>query len=172
MSRASIASVAAMVACGTGLIHAASSLYWAVGGTWLLDTVGQWAVDLVERSPLEAGFLLGIIAIVKAVASIVPVLVDRGRMPRPRFWRALCWVGGPVLVVYGGVNVVVSVAVLTGFLTPDGGYETAATVGHAFLWDPLFFVWGCALVAVAVADGRPRYDYGGAVMTACSRIGI
>ena len=146
MHRESVARAAVGVACGAGLLHAASSLYWALGGSWLLDTVGEWAVELVEESPLEAGLLLGLIALVKATAAIVPVLVDRGRMPWPRFWRGLCWIGGPLLVVYGAVNVVVSVAVLSGLITPDGGYDTAAMVGHAFLWDPLFLVWGAALV--------------------------
>lgn len=147
MQRESIARAAVGVACGAGLLHALASLYWALGGGWLLDTVGEWAVELVEESPLEAGLLLGLIALVKATAAIVPVLVDRGRVPWPRFWRVLCWVGGPLLVVYGALNVVVSIAVLTGLLEPDGGYDTAAMVGHAFLWDPLFLVWGAALVA-------------------------
>lgn len=144
--REKVARTAVAVACGAGLLHAIASLYWALGGPWLLDTVGEWAVDLVEESPLGAGLLLGLIALAKAAAAITPVLVDRGRMPWPRFWRGLCWVGGPVLVVYGALNVVVSVAVLTGLLEPDGGYDTAAMVGHAFLWDPLFLIWGAALV--------------------------
>ncbi len=144
--RDSVARAAVTVACGAGLLHAIASLYWALGGPWLLDTVGQWAVDLVDESPLEAGLLLGLIALLKATAAIVPVLVDRGRMPWARFWRGLCWIGGPMLVVYGLLNVVVSIAVLSGVLDPDGGYDTAAMVGHAFLWDPLFLVWGSALV--------------------------
>lgn len=98
--------------------------------------------ELVEESPLEAGLLLGVIALAKTAAAVIPVLVDRGRIPWPRFWRGLCWIGGPVLVLYGGLNVVVSVAVLSGLITPDGGYDMAAMVGHAFLWDPLFLIWG------------------------------
>ena len=146
VQRERVARAAVAVACGAGLLHAIASLYWALGGPWLLDTVGEWAVELVEESPLGAGLLLGLIALLKATAAIVPLLVDRGRMPWPRFWRGLCWVGGPLLVVYGGLNVVVSVAVLTGMVEPDGGYDTAAMVGHAFLWDPLFLMWGAALV--------------------------
>lgn len=144
--RSAGARVAVAVACGAGLLHAVASFYWALGGPFLLDTVGESAVALVEDSPLGAGLLLGLIGLVKAVAAVVPVLVDRGRLPWPRFWRGLCWVGGPLLVVYGGLNVVVSGAVLTGLIEPDGGYDTAAMVGHAFLWDPLFLVWGAALV--------------------------
>lgn len=158
MDRASVAGAAVLTACGAGSIHAASSVYWALGGTWLLDTVGDWAVDMVEESPLGAGLLLGLVAIVKAAAAVVPVLVERGRMPRPRLWRALCWVGAPLLVLYGGTNVVIGAAVLSGLITPDGGYDTAAMLGHVLLWDPLFLVWGVALSGwlVLTSDRRRR----------------
>ncbi len=36
--------------------------------------------------------------------------------------------------------------VLAGAVAPDGGYDRAGQVGHAWLWDPLFLVWGIALV--------------------------
>lgn len=144
--RESFARTAVVVACGAGLLHAIASLYWALGGPWLLGTVGEWAVELVEKSPLGAGLLLGLVALVKAAAAIVPVLVHRGGMPWPRLSRGLCWIGGPLLVVYGAINVVVSGAVLAGLIEPEGGYDTAAMVGHAFLWDPLFLIWGAALV--------------------------
>ncbi|TNC17030.1 DUF3995 domain-containing protein [Georgenia sp. 311] len=133
------------VACAVGLVHAAASAYWAAGGEWLLDTVGQWAVDLRSSQPVAAAWGLAGIALAKAVAALVPVAVERGRLRPARVWRALCWAGGAGLVVYGGVNVVVSNAVL---LTAEpGSYDRAAMVGHAWLWDPLFLLWGAALLA-------------------------
>lgn len=45
-------------------------------------------------------------------------------------------------MVYGGLNTLVSGAVLAGIIRPEGGYDAIAMVGHAWLWDPLFFVWG------------------------------
>lgn len=130
-----------------GLVHAAWSVYWALGGRWLLPTVGDWAVDLVERAPVEAGVLLGAIGLVKLAAALIPIVVAQGHSAHPRFWRTLCWIGGPLLVVYGGVNVVVSVGVLSGVIDPDGGYDADAMMGHAYLWDPLFVLWGGFLVA-------------------------
>lgn len=51
----------AMVA---GLLHAAPSLYWALGGTWLLETVGQFAVDLrAEGAASTTALLLAITAL-------------------------------------------------------------------------------------------------------------
>ncbi len=39
------------VGCGLAMVHAGCSFYWALGGRYLLNTVGGWAVDLVDRSP-------------------------------------------------------------------------------------------------------------------------
>lgn len=139
--------VAVIAACGFGLLHAASSFYWALGGDWLLPTVGAWAVELVERAPAEAAVILGVVGLVKAAAAVIPVAVAFDRAPWPRFWRAVCWTGGLFLVLYGGVNTVVSNAVFFGALRPEGGYDRAATIGHAFLWDPLFLLWGASLLS-------------------------
>ena len=35
-----------------GLVHAFWSFYWAFGGTWMLDTVGQWAVVSQLHQPV------------------------------------------------------------------------------------------------------------------------
>ena len=38
-----------------GVLHSAASSYWALGGQWLLATVGRWAVELSGRTPLRPG---------------------------------------------------------------------------------------------------------------------
>ncbi len=134
------------VAAAAGVLHAAASLYWALGGRWLLATVGQWAVDLSARAPLTAGMALGLVALVKLLAATVPIGVAYGKVPWRGFWRPISWAGGMLLVVYGGINTVVSAAVLGGLIRPEGGYDLDAMRGHAYLWDPLFFLWGSALV--------------------------
>ncbi len=134
------------IAGAAGVLHAAASLYWALGGQWLLATVGQWAVNLAARAPLTAGIALGLIALMKLLAATVPIGVVYGKVPWRRFWRAISWGGGLLLVVYGGINTVVSAAVLGGLIRPEGGYDLNAMRGHAYLWDPLFFLWGSALV--------------------------
>lgn len=134
-----------LAAAAIGVVHAAFSAYWALGGTWLLSTIGAIAVDFSRREPLESGLMLGAVALVKLLAALIPVAVDAQRMPWPRAWRAICWVGGPGLVLYGLVNIVASGAVLLGILVPEGGYDRDAIIGHALLWDPLFLLWGLAL---------------------------
>ena len=129
-----------------GAVHAACSLYWAVGGRWLLATVGQWAVDLSAERSLAAGTTLGLVSAVKFLGAMIPVGVAYGRLPWPWFWRSISWAGGLLLVAYGGINTLVAPAVLAGLIRPEGGYDTDAMRGHAYLWDPLFFLQGGALV--------------------------
>jgi hypothetical protein len=146
----------AWVALGLGLTHAGFSAYWGFGGHWLLRTVGEWAVTVVDTDRQRAGLILGGVALVKAAAAVIPGLVVYRRMPWPRVWRAVSWVGGIGLLLYGGANVVVSGAVLAGLIQVDGGYDRAAMVGHVALWDPLFALWGLALLGSLWLSRPPR----------------
>ncbi|MEH0109073.1 DUF3995 domain-containing protein [Tersicoccus sp. MR15.9] len=130
-----------------GLVHAGVSAYWALGGRALLSTVGSWAVQLAADAPVAAGLGLGVVAVVKAAAAVVPAAVAHGRIGGQRGWRAISWAGAAALIVYGGANTAVSNAVLTGLIDPAGGYDRDAMIGHAWLWDPLFLLWGLALAA-------------------------
>lgn len=129
-----------------GVAHAGFSAYWALGGRWLLATVGQWAVDLATGHPLAAGIALALVAAAKLLGATIPLGVAYGRVPWPRFWRGISWAGGLLLVAYGGVNTIVALGVLGGVIRPGGGYDADAMRGHAYLWDPLFLLWGGALV--------------------------
>ncbi|SEI57505.1 Protein of unknown function [Deinococcus reticulitermitis] len=143
------------LACLLGLVHAAFSLSWALGGRWLVETVGQGPQDLLAASPLGAGPVLGLIAVFKAAAALIPVLNAGGRMPWPRLWRAVSWVGGSFLVLYGGVNSLAALAVLAGVIQVQSP-DRAGLIGHALLWDPLFFFWGLFLVQHLWLTRRPR----------------
>lgn len=135
-------------ACAAGSAHAAFSLYWALGGRWLLDTVGAEAVALAGERPMAAVALLVTAGAVKAVAAVVPAAVERtgGGLVR-RCVRAVSWAGGTLLVVYGSVLAAVAGAVLTGVISPDGPVDRRGLMGHALLWDPLFALWGLLLLA-------------------------
>lgn len=147
----------ALIAAAAGTLHAAFSLYWAIGGTFLLDTVGDWAVDLTADEPLWAGLGLGALGAAKLAAAWVPLLVVSGHARwAGRIWRRLAWVGGGALTLYGALNTVVALAVVSGIVQPDGGYDEAAMWGHAALWDPLFLVWGLATLGALWAPETPR----------------
>ena len=143
------------VAAGLGAVHAAFSLYWSAGGRWLLDTVGAWAVRAVDERPTTAAVGLAAVGLAKLVAAITPVLLEYGIIRPRRLVRAASWVGSLGLIVYGGVIAATGCLVLSGAIEPQGGYDRAAMIGHAFIWDPLFLLWGAALAGWLMRTRRP-----------------
>jgi hypothetical protein len=136
-----------LAAAAVGLLHAAVSAYWAVGGTWLVDTVGQWAADWASEEPGTAFVVLMTVAVLKAAAAVGPLLLDPGR-------RTVRWglgAGGAVLALYGAANTAGAWLVLTGVVVPGGEPDRPALLGHALLWDPLFALWGCLVLAGLLA---------------------
>lgn len=129
------------VAATAGALHAAFSLYWAAGGKWLIETLGERILSAFR------GFewVLFLVGAVKLAGAILPSWLNARGWPGGRLWRPLCWIGSGGLIAWGGANTVVANLVLTGVVTPDGGYHRPGMIGHGWLWDPLFLVWGVAL---------------------------
>lgn len=128
-----------------GLAHAAVSLLWVCGSTWLLDTVGgtieEWGRD--GGSGVRLALLVVVLAKVVAVA-LLWLAVHRGR----RVEVALAWTAGVVLTVYGGVLALVG-AVYVSFSSLDDVADPYAVKWHAWFWDPWFLLWGiCTLAAL------------------------
>ena len=135
-----------LVAALLGLTHAGFSAYWAFGGSWLADTVGQWALDWYRTQPATAMIALLVIAVVKAGVAIGPLINESRPLPGYRFWRALCWLAAAILLLYGLANTVGAWLVLAGLVdSPAAEADPMALAGHAWLWDPLFALWGAAL---------------------------
>jgi hypothetical protein len=59
-----------------------------------------------------------------------------------------------VLIAWGGVNTLTGNLVLAGVVVPAAGYDRDSMVGHAWLWDPLFLVWGIALALALLLTRR------------------
>ena len=145
------------VAMVLGLVHAFWSVYWAFGGTWMLDTVGQWAVVSQLSQPAQTFFVLVAIGLVKTTAAVVPVAVEYRKLGGRRWWRLVSWIGGLALVVYGGIYAVTALLMLTGIVAPTAAYDRPVLFGHALLWDPLFFFWGLTLViSLTLTRRRPE----------------
>lgn len=152
-------------AAAAAFAHAVPSLYWAMGGTLGMDSLGTWAPAWRAESPVLVGILLVGIFVAKAAGGVVPVLATRRRMPWPGLWRALSGAGAGVLVLYGGANTLVGGLALSGAVAgPADGAARDALIGHVLLWDPLFLVWGLLLAgglwrtrrAVPTRAGEPR----------------
>src|SRR5699024_6160118 len=75
------------VALVLGLSHAFWSFSWAFGGTWMLVTVGHWAVVSQLPTPAQTFFVLIGIVLVKTAAAVIPVAVEYGKLGCRRYWR-------------------------------------------------------------------------------------
>ena len=130
-----------------GLAYAAISVYWAVGGRWLLNTVG---ISLSQ--PGQAGHLVALLVVwgaaaVKAVAAVLPLLAI-GVWPRTangalrRLARVLTWIEAAILVGYGLVPTATGLLVQADVIEAAAHADRLALKWHAYLWDPWFLIWG------------------------------
>lgn len=132
---------ALLTSSAAGMLHGLFSLYWAAGGDWLTDTVRDQLAAFVGRR-----WLLFPVAVIKTGFALLPLmLLVRTRAMR-RLTRLVCWFEAVVLMLWGGLNTVTGNLVLTGLIHPAGGYNRTGMIGHAWLWDPLFLVWGIGVM--------------------------
>jgi hypothetical protein len=137
----------ALAGLTVGLAYATISVYWAVGGRWLLNTVG-----ISPSQPGQAGHLAALLAVwgaaaVKAVATVLPLLAI-GVWPRTangglrRLARVLTWIEAAILVGYGLVLTASGLLVQVGVIKVAAHADRLAREWHAYLWDPWFLIWG------------------------------
>jgi hypothetical protein len=149
----------ALAGLAVGLAYAAIVVYWAVGGRWLLNTVG---ISLSQ--PGQAGHLATLLAVwgaaaVKAVAAVLPLLAI-GVWPRTanggprRLARVLTWIEAAILTGYGLVLTASGLLVQGGVIEAVAHADRLALKWHAYLWDPWFLIWGL-FVFLALWRSRP-----------------
>lgn len=137
----------AWTALGLGLMHAAISVYWALGGTWLLDTIGG-ALEARGRAgdPLLLTVIWGTVGL-KLITAIVGLLAVSPEVIG--FWRRIvrfiAWSAAAILVAYGGVLTLVGLLVQASVIPIEPDADQAALAWHAYVWDPWFLLWGLAL---------------------------
>jgi hypothetical protein len=142
----------AQLACAVGLLYTAVSVYWGVGGTWLLDTVGGSLARLGRQR--DAGVLLAlwVAVVLKVAASLFPLLAVRhrtGRARNRRLWL-VAWTGAVILTAYGLVLTAVGLLIQAGIVPRSAGADRRALAWHAYLWDPWFLLWGLLIIASLV----------------------
>lgn len=126
-----------------GGVHTAITLHWALGGQGLLWTMGD--AFIAKFSSMM--WVLYPLALVKGVGAFAPLwLQDHAWWPAPRLTRALYWGASGVLLIWGGLNTIVSNLVLFHVIHPADGYDRPVMIGHAWIWDPLFVLWGVGLL--------------------------
>jgi len=151
----------AWAACAVGVAYAAVSVYWGLGGTWLVETVGG---SLARLGRARAGAVIAAVwgaAALKLIAAMLPVLALRapaGRSAgaaRGRVWWRLAWLAAGILIVYGLVLSVVGWLVQAGVVHASADADRRALAWHAYLWDPWFLVWGLLIAAALVRGSDP-----------------
>lgn len=151
----------AQAACVAGLAYAAISLYWALGGTWLLDTVGATLVQQGRAG--NPGVILAVWAavVLKIIGAILP-LAAAGAAPghaapaRRRKVRVLAWLEAAILTIYGVVLTGPELLLQSGAIAPPAGADHRTLAWHAYLWDPWFLLWGVLVTAALLRSRQPR----------------
>lgn len=148
-------------ACGAAAVAAFSALisvYWAVGGTIGLDTVGGGLEDLARSDDVRATALVWTTVVLKALAVALALALVRpwgARLPRPLL-LAVGGLGAAVLTLYGTLLTVVGALALTGLLATDAVTDRYALTWHVLFWDPVFLFWGLLLGAATLNFRRSR----------------
>jgi hypothetical protein len=139
-----------------GLLYAAVSIYWGLGGTAMLDTVGG-SLERGGRAGDPAVFLVLWAAVVlKIVAAFLPLLAIH-RLGGPRWQRLvvlLTWIEAAILVLYGLVLTTVGLMVQFGVIAASASADHRALAWHAYFWDPWFLVWGLLVTAALLGIRR------------------
>jgi hypothetical protein len=139
-----------------GLAYAAISIYWGLGGTWLLDTVG----DAVDAGGAGATAAVWAAAGLKVIAAVLPVLAAgvaaaSGPTPWRRLLRLLTWAEAVILTLYGLILTAAGLLVQSGLIRAGADADHRALAWHAYLWDPWFLLWGLLVAAVLLRTRRP-----------------
>ena len=146
----------AWAACAVGLLYAAISVYWVLGGTWLLDTVGGSLAKLGRAH--SAGVIAAVwgAAALKLIAAVLPLLAvhHRGSSRRDHGLWVLAWIAAGVLIVYGLVFTAAGLLVQTDVIHASSTADHRALAWHAYLWDPWFLIWGLLIAAALLLSGR------------------
>jgi hypothetical protein len=122
------------------LVSAATSAYWAAGGTGLLETVGGSIARWGRDGGVEVRLALAVIVMLKLVAAWLPTRAVRE--PHALTVRRLAWFQAAILTTYGGVLTGTGLAIQAGILHAGADPDWTALEWHAYLWDPWFLIVG------------------------------
>lgn len=147
-------------AAGLAFASAAVTLFWTLGGTLLLDTIGA-PFDAIARDRSPGALVLGgAVVAFKATAGLAALALLPRRAGGVRRWGLLIVTGGgsAVLVAWGGASVLLGGLVLGGVIRPSGSVDEHTLRWHVFVWDLWFLVWGLALALAAARYWRRTRD--------------
>ena len=133
---------AAYAAAVLAFASAAVTIFWTLGWTWLLDTVGG---SIEKLAKILVGFLA--LALVRPWFEPLPA----------RLLRTAGGLASVILLVWGGANVCVGALVLSRVISPNSHPDERVLRWHVFVWDLWFVVWGAALAVAIVGHRRESH---------------
>lgn len=149
---------AAYAAAAAAWSFAMVSVYWALGGTAGLDTLGGGIEELARaRDPLILG-ANGAATVLKVLGGVLALALVRPwgrRLPR---WLLLgaAWGGAGLLILYGALQTAGVALVALGVLDPAEPVDPRVLRWRLLLWEPWFLVWGILLAIAARRASSPR----------------
>jgi hypothetical protein len=147
----------AYAAAAVAGVSALVSVYWALGGTIGIRSVGGQIADLALSASAGATALALVASLLKLLG-VAFALVLAGRIGRrlpARRVLVLGWCAAVVLTAYGAVNMIGAALVLTGLVRSPGA-DRYALGWHLGLWDLIFLLWGVILMPALRRYGRRR----------------
>lgn len=148
---------AAWGALAVGLLNAAVSAYWGLGGTAGLNMLGGQFDEMARsQEPLVRVGIWVVVAAKIVGAGLGVMLLRAGSRSWRRLLLVVTWIAGCVLVLWGGANVATLALVVTGVIQASPDVDWTALHGHLYLWDPWFLLWGLLLLLVAIDATRRR----------------
>lgn len=140
------------------LLFALVNLYWTLGGTFALQTVGGRLARAVAERNTTMIVVLAITVVVKlGGAGFALALVQPWGRVFPRWLLLVCgWAAAAILIGYGSVLVGAAASVEIGIVAAPPEIDWTALRGHLYLWDMWFLVWGVLLGSAMVGFSRHR----------------
>ncbi|HJS96967.1 MAG TPA: DUF3995 domain-containing protein [Solirubrobacteraceae bacterium] len=148
----------AYVAAAMAIASAVPSVFWTLGGTLLLDTVGGSIERLARARSVSALVLGATTSLAKLGAALLALSLVRPWGRRVPWRLAANALTSALLVTWGGANVIVGALALTRVVSPADGLDEYALRWHVYVWDPWFLIWGAALALALVSFRREHSD--------------
>jgi hypothetical protein len=128
------------------------SIYWGLGGTFGMETVGEGMLELALSGDAQL-MLINWVSVVGKIGLgllVLALLRNWGGDGLRRLLRIGLWIGGILMLLYGGLNLIQHVLMVTGNVPIASLLGTPEAVRwHIFLWDPWWMLGGILFLLTA-----------------------
>lgn len=134
-----------------GSLHSLATFYWAFGGNLGLATVGEWTIEFKENYGTKFLIVLLFVGVFKLSATWIPIILN---FKENKLISIIAYIGGTILFIYGSLNTISGWLKLLGVISVN---FKLSIIGQAFIWDPLFLLWGLGLLIFLNAKRKINY---------------